>query len=315
MRASTYLKLVTVLLVPILVVGVCGCADKTVTSSKPAVYDLGVGLFGPSNNAADKTAPLRYDVPANGIFKANYVTDTQTGGKRLLVIALDNGKQTEFTLNGDSGLGHTIVALSGQHTFSMVFGPFDAGLHNIVVLAIADPDNHQLDSTFRTATATMTYPTKPLSLIVGGSSLAHLSAVAPPGESVPDSNYGDIALAPTDNMELKTWLTREAKAGEQIDCFVHLGNPSTVAIPYTLCVLLNGLQVPIMPDGAAVVSGGMKAGQRLILPIKLTAPDQPGTYELMSVVGINPFVMQPKTTGAKTTTFYIGSTRTALIVK
>ncbi len=317
MRNRTFMLSVVIVIFTALSLGLSGCSKSpasSTTTQKPAVFDLGVGLIGPSAGGASAATSLRFSVQPGATFAANYVTDAQKGGRKLMILALDNGKQIDFKLNGEAGKTHNIIALTGPHTFPVVFGPFSGGLHNIVVIAIADPENHQLDEAWRAATESYSYPTKVVSLSVGSSALAEKPAGAAVGESVPDSDFGNVALAPSDSMELAGWTNRKAKAGETIDCFIHLGNPSTAAIPYALCVLLDGRQVSLEAGGVTAVSGSLVAGQRLILPVKITAPDKPGTYELMAVAGINPFVQQPKTTSDKNTAFYFGSARTALIV-
>ena len=316
MRTRAYPLFVSILVIAALGLGLSGCSKSpsTATVQKPSVYDLGVGLFGP-NQSGTGAAALRFSIQPGATFAANYVTDAQTGGKKLQIIALDNGKQIDFKLNGAAGATHTIVALTGPHTFPIVFGPLSGGLHNIVVIAIADPDNHRLDAEWRAATESYTYPTKVISLSVGSASLAEKPAGAAVGESVPDSDFGNVALSPTDKMELAAWPTRNVKPGETIGCFIHLGNPSSAAIPYALCILLDGRQISLAKGALTAVSGSLVAGQRLILPVQITAPDKPGTYELMAVAGINPFVQQPKTTSDKNTAFYFGSARTALVVE
>ncbi len=82
---------------------------------------------------------------------------------------------------------------------------------------------------------------------------------------------------------LEEFLDLQASPGQTLKLYLHLFNTSSTRVDYALAAFLNQQQVPVtyrqVPHTPLYVTA--KAGAWYPLPIEITAPKQPGRYELV----------------------------------
>ena len=79
------------------------------------------------------------------------------------------------------------------------------------------------------------------------------------------------------------FFIQQARPGQRVKLYLHLFNTSSTRVDYAVAAFLNQQQVPITYRQATYTPFFVtaKAGAWYPLPIEITAPTQPGRYELV----------------------------------
>jgi hypothetical protein len=252
-------------------------------------YSSSVSPPGPDDPAGVKYS---YDIAPGETFTGYYEIDNlRRDAHSYQLMAFLDYQQVPISVDGTKALSHTLrVDAAANRWWPIELGPFPKGTHTLTTILLWDPDDHSLDRTFRLSTEEGLTSTNQSNVMVGTSRSFVKPQVLKPTRSykLAETLQYDGVRINRSKTKLAGWLGAEAKPGETIEYYIHVGNTKEKAVSYSLIALLGGEQISIgQQKGATIIR--VPAGMCYTFKTSVTAPVTPGIHELQVVRGVDPF--------------------------
>lgn len=254
---------------------------------------VGAGVRETPDGKAWHTYAVPGETPFRGVFQ---LLNRQPTEEYLLTCVLDY-RQVPCTLDERRQLLYRFSMGENEERFI----PFEtpslvAGFHDLTLLAISEPDVHDLEPHFRLGTEIGYLHTARAVLLVGDEpyqspGLEYVTGRPRPEGTVPLN--GIVVNQDENPREFRAWLTQDARPGQSVEYFVHLGNDAPAAPTITLAVVvfLDYQQIPLDGEEQWVTYVSLPSGTGADIPARFTAPEEPGVHELMVVIVYDPYRM------------------------
>jgi len=233
-----------------------------------------------------------YEVSANDPFRGYFYLLNQQEAETYLLTCLIDYIQHPCTYNGEKQMRYRIVmGKNEQRDIAFETPELHQGFHDLMILAIAKPDEHDLSEDFRYSTD-FNYLYASRAVVLADNTRTQSPTVEYiPGAPQPDrlSPLNGVVVNQDDTPGvLRAWLYQKTKAGDILEYFIHLGNDAGPSYTYAVMSFLDYQQIPLNDEyETAFVS--LPAGTGITLSGYFEAPQDAGIYELMVVIVRNPY--------------------------
>ena len=267
------------------------------TGQGPSVEYAGKGVAYGIQEAEGEKFWRVYQTPSGLSFRGRFRLLNQLPAQDYLLTCMLDYRQVPCVFGDQQDILHRISLAESEDRYTSFTIPIlTPGFHDFALLAIANPDVHDLDPGYRLNTDFNYLYAARLVLLAGNQpwptpAIEYAITGTKPVRTTPPLNGLVVNREPPAGAWERAWLTQDAKPEETIEYYVRMGNDSGPSRSYAVFAFLDYTQIPLDGDDQWVAFVALPAGTRASLPARLVAPSEPGVHELMVVWAYDPYQM------------------------
>jgi hypothetical protein len=294
---------------------------------QPTVAFTGSGVMVGIQAASGGPYWRTYMLPPGEPFHGRYRLLNQQAATNYVLTCLLDYRQQPCIWDRQSELLYEVELDRAEQTIiPFTTPPLTSTFHDFAILAIANAGVEDLSEEYRIRTDS-NYLYAYRSVFLSGAepwTPPHIDEMLLGTERSSRVSFEGVIVNQDEHpVELRAWTVYEAAPGETIDYYIHIGNGSDDNPPNTFAIMafLDYGQIPLDGEEQWVAFARMPSGSATTLPAQVTAPEQPGIYELMIVYAYNPYTMleEPPFGEERSLTrppaYIFSSIRTAIVVE
>lgn len=234
-----------------------------------------------------------YQISENSSFKGYLSLLNQQPEENYLLTCLVDYRQVPCVFDGHQQLLYEMNMEDFEERLIAFETPrLETGLHDLMLLAFAKPDVHDVSQQYRLSTD-LNYLTAPRAVVLVGDEAWKTPKMTITVTGTQPLDYpltGIVVNREEQPLEMRAWLTETVQTGELVDFVIHMGNkgPSHTA---AVVAFLDYEQVPLDGANQWVSYVSLPTNTYATLSGQFEAPQEPGVHEFVIVWAHNPFSM------------------------
>ncbi len=249
---------------------------------------IAIGIHEFPNSPAWRT----YTVASNTSFKAFLRLLNRQKAETYLLTCLIDYEQVPCTYEDKTTVLYKInMSENEDRLIRFETMPLSNGFHDFSILAIARPDQHDLNQKYRLSTdLNYFYPTRAV-ILVGQPPYQPSTLDFEHGNvrNYSESELNGVVInTVADSRIIPGWFVQNVKQNELVNYYIHLGNDNGPTQTYVVMSFLDFQQIPVSTHqkNRYVL---LNPHERIDIPTSIKVPKENGVHELMVIIAHRPF--------------------------